>query len=102
MSATLRVAHELGFGIELRRGRFELLVDDKAVGSIDNHERIERPLEAGRHTVQMRKGRYSSRDTAFEVADGDVVNFRCAGGRIWPMYVASMVTPSLAITLKRD
>jgi hypothetical protein len=95
------VAHELGFGIELRRGRFEVLVDQQAVGSIDNHELIERPLESGRHTVQMRKGRYSSRDVAFEVKDGDVVNFRCAGVRIWPMYVASIVTPGLAITLKR-
>jgi hypothetical protein len=102
MPATLTVAHELGFGVELRRGRFDVLVDGKVVGSIDNHERVERPLEPGHHTVQMRKGRYSSRDTAFEVTDGEVVNFRCAGVRIWPMYVASIVTPSLAITLKRD
>jgi hypothetical protein len=36
------------------------------------------------------------------VADGDAIDFRCYGARIWPLYVASIVVPSLAIALKRE
>ena len=102
MSATLRLTREVGFGIELRRGRFEISVDGKSVGSLDDHETVETPLEPGRHTVQIRHGRYSSRDQSFDVADGEVVSFRCHGTRIWPRYVASIVLPNLAIALKRE
>ena len=102
MSATLRVTREIGFGVELRRGQFEVLVDGKAVGSVENRETFEMQPEAGRHTLQIRKGRYSSRERAFDVAGDDVVNFRCHGIGIWPMYVASVVMPNLAITLKRE
>jgi hypothetical protein len=38
----------------------------------------------------------------FDAADGDVVSFRCHGARIWPLYVASIVVPNLAIALKRE
>ena len=102
VSATLRVIHELGFGVELRRGRFEIVVDGKAVGAVENHETSETALEPGRHTVRMRKGRYSSPERVFEAVDGEVVSFRCHGIGIWPMYVASIVVPNLAITLKRE
>jgi hypothetical protein len=43
MSATLRVTHELGFGIELRRGRFEVLVDGRTVGSVEDRQRHRLP-----------------------------------------------------------
>ncbi len=102
MSATLRVTREVGLGIELRRGRFEVLVDAKAVGSLADHETLETPLEPGRHTIRIRRGRYSSRDHSFDVADGEVINFRCHGTRIWPRYVASIFVPSLAISLSRE
>ena len=101
VSATLRVTREVGFGIELRRGRFDVSLDNKSVGSLADHETVETPLEPGRHSVRLRAGRYSSRDHAFDVADDEVVSFRCHGTRIWPLYVASVVAPSLAISLKR-
>ena len=101
MSATLRLTRE-GAGIELRRGRFEILVDGKSVGSLENLETFEAPLELGHHTLQVRAGRYSSHDHSFEVADGEVVNFRCHGAMLWPRYVASIVKPDLAISLKRE
>jgi hypothetical protein len=102
VSATLRVTHEPGFGIELRRGRFEILVDGKTLGSVENHSMFETPLEPGRHTIRVRKGRYSSREQSFDLADGEETRFRCHGIRIWPMYVASVVKPDLAISLKRE
>jgi hypothetical protein len=102
MSATLRLTREAGFGIELRRGRFEISVDGNDVGSLDDHETVETPLTPGRHTVQIRHGRYSSRGQSFDAADGEVVSFRCHGARVWPIYVASIAVPSLAIALKRE
>ena len=47
-------------------------------------------------------GRYSSRAQSFDVADGGAVNFRCYGGRIWPIYAISFVVPRLALFLKRE
>ena len=101
MSATLRLTRE-GAGIELRRGRFQALVDGKNVGSLDRHETVETPLDPGAHTLRVEVGRYSSRDYPFDVAEGQVVNFRCHGAMVWPRYVASIVKPDLAISLKHQ
>jgi hypothetical protein len=101
VSATLRMTRE-GVGIELRRGPFEIAVDGASVGSIKRHETVERTLEPGHHTVQLRSGRYASRDLSFDVADDEVVNFRCHGAMVWPRYVASIVKPDLAISLKHE
>jgi hypothetical protein len=100
-AATLKLTREATL-IELRRGRFEIEVDGKTVGSFDLHETVETPLEPGHHTLRIRKGRYSSRDHSFNLADGEVVNFRCHGANIWPRYVASIVRPDLAISLKQE
>ena len=90
-------------GIELRRGVFEIVVDGKTVGSIRLHEdTVEMPLEPGHHILQLRAGRYSSKARAFDVADGETAGFRCHGDIIWPTYVASLVKPDLAISLKRE
>jgi hypothetical protein len=75
MSATLRLTREISLGIELRRGRFEISVDGDNVASIDNNPTVETPVQPGRHTVQIRHGRYSSRELSFEVAG------RLAAGR---------------------
>ena len=101
MPATLTLTRE-GTGIELRRGRFEISVDGKSVGSLERHETVEIPVEPGGHTLRIRAGRYSSKDQSFDVADGEVVNFRLHGAMIWPRYVASIVMPDLAIALKRE
>ncbi len=101
MSATLTLKRE-GVGIKLRRGTFEISVDGSNVGSIDRHRTIEVPVEPGRHTLQVRKGRYASRAESFEVTDGETVNFRCHGAMVWPRYVASVVAPTVSISLKRE
>jgi hypothetical protein len=88
--------------MELHRGTFDVVVDGKIVGSIDMHDTMEAPVEPGRHTLQVREGRYSSRDVAFDVTNGDVVTFRCNGARIWPIYLASIVKPDLALKLKHE
>jgi hypothetical protein len=101
MPATLTLKRE-AIGIELRRGTFEIAVDGSRVGSIDRHQTVEVPVEPGRHTLQIRKGRYASGAESFEVIDGETVRFRCHGAMVWPRYVASVVAPNLAISLKRE
>lgn len=83
MPATLKLTRE-GFGIELRRGQFEILVDGKCVGSLKYHQTFEAQLQLGHHAVRIQAGRYSSRDQSFDAADGETVNFRCHGAMVWP------------------
>ena len=73
-----------------------------SVGSIESHDSMQFPVEPGHHTLLIQAGRYSSRDYLFDVADSEVVNFRCHGAMIWPRYVASIVKPDLAISLKQE
>ena len=101
MTATLRLTRE-ETGIELRRGPFEITVDGNNLGSIQRHETIEKPVEPGQHTLRLQAGRYSSQDHSFDIADGDTVNFRCHGAMVWPTYVASILKPDLAFSLKRE
>jgi hypothetical protein len=101
VSATLRLVRE-GFGVELRRGRFDVTVDDETVGSLDYHETVEAQIVPGQHTLRVRRGRYSSRSQPFDVSDGDTATFRCHGAMVWPRFVASLVKPDLAISLRRE
>ncbi|MBV9661268.1 MAG: hypothetical protein JO337_08940 [Acidimicrobiales bacterium] len=100
MAANLRLVRE-GFGLELRRGTFHVLLDGSEVGTIEWRETVEVPLDPGHHTLQLGAGRYTSRLSSFHAAEGEMVNFRCNGARIWPVYLASIFKPDLAITLKR-
>ena len=101
MSATLRLTRK-GTGIELRRAPFEIRVDGITVGSITRKEEVDTPLQPGHHSLRMQSGRYSSQDHSFDVNDGAVINFRTHGAMVWPRYVASILKPDLAISLKRD
>jgi hypothetical protein len=101
VSATLTLKRD-GVVAELRRAPFEITLDGTAVGSINRRETFEAPIEPGHHSLQVRAGRYSSRAQSFDVTNGDGVNFRCYGGRLWPMYLISFAVPSLALLLKRE
>jgi hypothetical protein len=101
LTATLKLTRE-GTGIELRRGAFTVYLDDTPAGSIERHQTLELPIEPGRHTLRLGKSRYSSHDESFETSDGEVVNFRCHGAMLWPRYVASLLIPRLAISLRRE
>jgi hypothetical protein len=99
--ATLKLTRK-GFGIELRRGRFEISLDGSSIGAIDYGDIVEVPVEPGHHALRMRNGRYSSRGRLFDVADDEVVSFRCHGAMVWPRWAASFVKPDLAISLMRE
>jgi hypothetical protein len=101
MSATLRVSRKT-IGVEVRRGVYDVLVDDERVGSVALHDTIEMPVEVGRHTLQVRNGRNSSRAQTFDAADNEVVAFRCGGKRPLPIFLLSFVVPHLALSLRRE
>lgn len=101
MSATLKLTHRT-IGVEVRRGTYEVLVDGRPAGSVELDETIEIPVEPGSHTVKIRSGRNSSLTKTFEVADGEVVSYRCGGKSILPIFLLSFVVPSLAISLHRE
>ena len=101
MSATLKVMRKT-VGVEVRRGTYDVLVDGERVGSVALHDTIEMPVEAGRHSLQVRNGRNSSRAQTFDAAEGEIVAFRCTGKSILPIFLASFVVPSLALSLHRE
>jgi hypothetical protein len=99
--ATLRLTHK-AIGVEVRRGTFDAVVDGKPVGSLEMNDTIELPVEPGRHTLQVRNGRNTSRSETFDAAEGEVVSFRCTGKRFLPIFLVSFVVPSLALKLRRE
>ncbi len=101
MSATLIVTHK-AIGAEVRRGPYDVVLDGNRVGSVEMNDTFETSIEPGHHTLQVRSGRNSSRITAFDAADGERVAFRCTGKSILPVFLASFVVPSLALTLRRE
>jgi hypothetical protein len=101
MSATLKLTHK-AIGVEVRRGTYDVMLDEKHVGSVEMNETFETPIKTGRHTLQVRKGRASSQLKTFDTADGETVAFRCTGKSILPIFLASFVVPSRALSLIRE
>ena len=101
MPATLKVAHK-EIGMAVRRGPYDVVVDGKRAGSVELHGTFETPVEPGRHTLKVRSGRNSSPTKTFDAADGELVSFRCGGKSILPIFLASFVVPSLALSLHRE
>ena len=101
MAATLKVTHK-AIGVEVRRGTYDIVVDGQPAGSLEMNDSIEIPVERGRHTLQVRSGRKSSRTQTFEAAESQTVAFRCTGKSFLPIVLASFVVPSLALQLRRE
>jgi hypothetical protein len=101
VSATLKLTHKT-IGVEVRRGTYDAVVDGKRAGSLELNETIDIPVEPGRHTLQVRNGRNSSRTKTFDIAEGELASFRCSGKSILPIFLLSFVVPSLALSLQRE
>ncbi len=100
MPATLQLTHKAP-GAEVRRGTHDVLLDGQSVGSLGMNHTIEIPVDPGRHTVQIRDGKKSSRNESFDAAEDERVAFRCTGKRLLPILLASFIVPSLALKSKR-
>ena len=101
MAATLKLTHR-AIGVEVRRGTYDIVLDGQRAGSLEMNDTIEIGVEPGRHTLQVRSGRNSSRTQTFEAAESETVAFRCTGKSFLPIFLASFVLPSLALKLLRE
>ena len=101
MAATLKLTHK-AIGVEVRRGTYDIVVDGQRAGSVEMNATVEIPIEPGRHTLQVRSGRNSSRTQTFDAAEGQTVAFRCTGKSFLPIFLASFFVPSLALQLRRE
>lgn len=102
MAATLKLVRETKAVMELRRSAFDVVLDGQPVGTIEAHQATDIPIEPGQHTLQVRTGRYSSRTHTFEISDDETATFRCSSGIIWPVYLASLIKPDLALVLRPE
>lgn len=101
MSATLKLTRKAPVMEVVHRGTFDVMVDGNRVASIESDgDTIETPIAPGRHALQVREGRYSSRQLRFQATDGQVISFRCHGRRIVPIFLLSFVVPSMALKLR--
>ena len=78
------------------------MVDGERVGLVEMNNTIEVPIEPGRHALQVRSGRDSSGSRTFEAAVGEIIAYRCTGKRFLPIFLASFLVPSLALSLVRE
>jgi hypothetical protein len=101
MPAALKLTHK-AIGAEVRRGTYDVVLDGERVGSVAINDTFEMPVNPGRHSLQVRDGRNSSRTRTFDAADGETVAFRCTGKSILPVFLLSFVFPSLALSLRRE
>jgi hypothetical protein len=100
MTATLRLTHK-AIGAEVRRSPYDVMVDGQRAGSVEMNDTIELPIAPGRHTLQVRSGRNSSRSETFDATESETVGFRCTGKSFLPIFLASFFVPSLALQLRR-
>ena len=100
MTATLQLTRTFG-GIT-NSGKWQILIDGTAVGSIDRKQTVELPVEPGHHTLRVeRSERFLSRERSFDGADEQVVSYSCHSQLLWPMYLAALIKPDLWIILKQ-
>ncbi len=100
MASTLTVTHK-SIEVEVRRGTYDIVVDGQHAGSVEMNDTVDIPIDPGRHTLQVRSGRNSSRTETFDAAESETVAFRCTGKSFLPIFLASFVVPSLALQLRR-
>jgi hypothetical protein len=102
MTSTLQLTRTFG-GVTDSKGKWQILIDGTAVGSIDPKQTVELPVEPGHHTLRVKRSeRFLSRERSFDAADEQVVSFWCRSQLLWPMYVASLIKPDLWISLRRE
>jgi len=83
---------------------YNISVDGRVVGTVASGETVEVSVTPGRHSLLLRgRGRNRSPLRAVELAEDEVVSYRCHGPRYGPPHiVAALIKPDLWITLRRS
>ncbi len=97
MTATLQLTWTWAYLTD--RGKWQILIDGTAAGSIDRKETVER----GHHTLHVKRyGRFGSPERSFDASDEQDIRFFCHSARYWPLMLAAIIKPDLWITLRRE
>jgi hypothetical protein len=101
MTATLQLTRTWAYLTD--RGKWQILIDGTAAGSIDQKETVELPVEPGHHTLRVKgSGRFGSHERSFDASDEQEIRFFCHSAWYWPLMLAAIVKPDLWITLRRE
>jgi hypothetical protein len=99
--ATIRLSRAGSLSPLLGMETYNISVDGRVVGAIAAGETVEVSVTPGRHSLLLQgRGRNRSPLRALEVAEEEVVSYRCHGPWFWPLMVAAQVKPSLWISLR--
>jgi hypothetical protein len=81
---------------------YKISLDGRVVGAIASGETVEVAVTPGRHSLLLRgRGRNRSPLRTVELAEDEVVSYRCHGPRYGPPHiVAALIKPDLWISLK--
>jgi hypothetical protein len=97
-SATVTVTRRKVF--EYSKAPFEILFDDKVVGSVSQAQTVELQVDPGHHTLQLRSRRGGlSYERSFDASDGQVINFSTRGTWILGFYLFSPWQPGRGLSL---
>ncbi|MGD1034254.1 MAG: hypothetical protein ABR977_07465 [Candidatus Dormibacteria bacterium] len=101
--ATIRLSRAASASPLLGMEKYNISIDGRVVGAIAAGETVEVAVASGRHSLLLRgRGRNRSPLRALELADDEVVSYRCHGPRYGPPHVvAALIKPSLWISLKQ-
>jgi hypothetical protein len=101
MTATLQLTRT--WAALTDRGKWQILVDGTAAGSIDRKETVELPVQPGHHTLRVKtSGRFLSAERSFDADDGEEIRFLCHSARYWPLMLVATIKPDLWISLKQE
>jgi hypothetical protein len=102
--ATIRLSRAGSLSPLLGMETWNISVDGRVVGAIAAGETVEVSVTPGQHSLLLRgRGRNRSPLRAVEVAEDEVVGYRCHGPRYGvPNVVAALFKPDLWITLRRE
>jgi hypothetical protein len=100
--ATIRLSRAVSYSPLLGMETYKISIDGGVVGAIAAGETVEVSVTPGRHSLRLLGGgRNRSPLRALEVAEDEVVSYRCHGPRYGPPYVvAALIKPDLWISLR--
>jgi hypothetical protein len=101
MSATLKLTRHLG-GMAYTSQKWPIAIDNKIVESIGQSQTVELRIEPGHRTLRLGSKRHLSPERTFQVADGEVVNFRCRGKYGLGAYIIALIKPDFWIWLNQE
>ena len=100
--ATLRLSRAWSGMFGGQGEAWDIAIDGTVVGAIANQETVDVGVDPGHHTLRLGRGRHISPQRSFDVADGDMVSFRCHAPRVGGTLLAAQFNAELWITLKQE